>query len=66
MMSNRPVVRVNPDRMPAKNGGRLNALTEEQVDEMVISYNAGATQKALSEKYGISVSTVRRYLRSRE
>lgn len=64
--SNKPVVKVNPDRIPAKNGGRVNKLTEDQIDEMVISYNAGKTQKALGEQYGISVSTVRRYLKSRE
>lgn len=64
--SNRSVVKVNPERIPKKNGGRLNKLTENQIDELVISYNAGKTQKELGEQYGISVSTVRRYLKSRE
>lgn len=64
--SNKPVIKVNPDRLPAKNGGRLTKLTDDQIDSMVMSYNAGTTQKALGEMYGVSVSTVRRYLKSRE
>lgn len=63
-ISNRP--RVDPERRHANNGGRFSKLTESQIDEMVIRYNKGETQKALGERFGVSVSTVRRYLRSRE
>lgn len=46
-------------------GGRQPRLTDDQIDVLVTYYNQGVTQRELSEKYGISLSTVKKYLRER-
>jgi DNA invertase Pin-like site-specific DNA recombinase len=45
--------------------GRRYRLTPEQVDEMVTRFNAGETQASLAAAFGVSVSTVQRYIRLR-
>ncbi len=45
--------------------GRPSRLSEEQKDFIVNNYNHGETQKALAERYGVSVSTIRKVLRER-
>lgn len=56
-------VMVNKQRKQER--GRRTRLTEEQINEMITRYNAGETQVSLAAAYGISVSTVQRYIRLR-
>lgn len=59
-------VKVDPNRVQERRGGRAPKLTDTQVDHMVEKYNEGTTQKELAEIYGVSVPTVRRYLKTRQ
>lgn len=46
--------------------GRPRRLSnEDTINTIVINYNMGDTQAELAEKYGVSVSTIRRILRER-
>lgn len=45
--------------------GRPQKLTETEISLMVIDYNRGMSQQALADKWGVSVQTVRRYLKRR-
>lgn len=47
-------------------GGRPSRLTETQIDNLIIQYNSGDTQKELAERFGISISTVRKYIKERK
>lgn len=46
--------------------GRPSRLTETQIDNLIIQYNSGDTQKELAERFGISISTVRKYIKERK
>lgn len=46
--------------------GRPSRLTEAQIDNLIIQYNSGDTQKELAERFGISISTVRKYIKERK
>lgn len=54
---------VSPERV--SHNGRRRKLTDAQLDRLVQRYNNGETQVALSKEYGVSVATVRKYLKSR-
>lgn len=51
---------------PERKTGRRTRLTAHQVDQLITRYNNGETQKELAEHYGISVSTVQRYVKQRK
>lgn len=46
--------------------GRRARLDETQINRMVERYNNGETQKELAKAYGVSVSTIQRYIRQRK
>lgn len=54
------IVKVDKTRQEA--AGRKPKLDTEQINTLVTKYNEGATQKELAHEFGISVSTVRKYL----
>lgn len=45
--------------------GPTRSLTEDQIDEAVQDYNSGMTQKQVAEKFGVSLTTIRKYFRER-
>ena len=48
-----------------KGTGRPKRLDEGTIDYMVDAYNRGETQQSLADRYNVSISTIRRYLRER-
>lgn len=44
---------------------RRHKLTEDQIDEAVLMYNSGASQKAVAKHFGVSAPTMRKYLKLR-
>lgn len=53
-----------PPKLPTP--GRLRRLNEEQVQQLIAGYEAGATVYELGERFGISRQTVGRILKQRE
>ena len=45
--------------------GRPRRLDEATIDYMVDAYNKGDTQQQLADRYNVSISTVRKYLKER-
>lgn len=61
----RDMAKVMVSRERKQERGRRTRLSDEQINEMITRYNAGETQVSLAAVYGISVSTVQRYIRLR-
>lgn len=57
-------VKVSKERQALN--GRRPKLNDEQLNALITEYNNGATQQELAERYGVAISTVRRYIRLRK
>lgn len=56
------MTRIKPEK--PKNA-KPKKLSETQIDRLISQYNDGVSQKMLAEMFGISRSTVSRYVRER-